>query len=120
MTASRKIVWRLIGIGGIGLLAIFYGPQAFNGIRAGFPEDALHAAALRDCAKVNPNFNRFDQDQRADCYVRNPLLMGSSSGSPNQVDLAVSAARGHQFQTDVIQQQQLARYLDARDAQHDR
>jgi hypothetical protein len=120
MTTSKRIVWRLIGIVGVGLLAVFYGPLAINGIHAGFPGDELHAAALRDCAHVNPNFNRFDQEQRADCYAGHPLLMGDSSGPPNQVDLAASAARGHQFKTDVFQQQQLARYLDARDARRDR
>jgi hypothetical protein len=42
--------------------------------------------------------------------------MGESGVPQNEVDLAVSAARSHQPKTDVVQQQQLARYLDARDA----
>jgi hypothetical protein len=120
MKRSQKIARRLIGIGGFGLLAVFYGPQALNDIHAAFPGDALHAAALRDCAAANPAFNRLDQEQRADCYAGHPLLAGESSVPSSQIDLAVSAARGHQFKTDVVQQQQLARYLDARDAGRNR
>jgi hypothetical protein len=115
MKTSPKVIRRLIGIGGVGLLAAFYGPLALNDIRAAFPGDALHAAALRDCAAANHAFNRLDQEQRADCYAGHLLLMGESSVQQNEVDLALSAARGHQFKTDVVQQQQLARYLDARD-----
>jgi hypothetical protein len=113
MMISPKIARRLIGIGGVGLLAVFYGPLAVNEIRAAFPGDALHATALRDCAQVTPSFNRLDREQCADCYAGHLLLMGESEAPQNEVDLAVSAARGHQFKTDVVQQQQLARYLDS-------
>jgi hypothetical protein len=115
MKTSQKIARRLIGIGVIGVLAIFYGPLALDEICAAFPGDPLHAAALRDCAAVDHAFNRLDQEQRADCYAEHLLLMGDSSVPQNEVDLAVSAARNHQSKTDVVQQQQLARYLDARD-----
>jgi hypothetical protein len=117
---SQRIIRRLIGIGGVGLLAAFYGPLALKNIRAAFPGDALHAAALGDCAAANHAFNRLDQAQLADCYAGHLLLMGDSAVALNEVDLAVSAARGHQFKTDVVQQQQLTRYLDARDARRDR
>jgi hypothetical protein len=112
MHTSRKLVMRLTGLAGVGLLACFYGPLAVDAIRAGYPGDALHAAALNDCAVVNPAFNRLDQEQRTACYARHQ--MGESGVFPNQVDLAVSSARDHQLKTDVVRQQQVVRYLDAR------
>jgi hypothetical protein len=112
MQTSRKLAARLTGLAGVALLAAFYGPLAVDAIREGYPGDALHAAALNECAMVNPAFNRLDQEQRAACYARHQV--GASGVLPNQVDLAVSSARGRQVKTDVIQQQQLSRYLDAR------
>jgi hypothetical protein len=114
MQTSRKLVVRLTGLAGVGLLAAFYGPLAFDEIRAGYPGDALHAAALNDCAMMNVAFNRLDQEQRTACYARHQ--MGESGVFPNQVDLAASSARDHQVKTDVVQQQQVVRYLDARGA----
>ena len=47
---------------------------------------------------------------RAACYAMHP---------PNEVDLSVSAARLHRLDSDVVQQQQLDRYLAARNDQRD-
>ena len=116
MKTWQKNVRRLIGIGGVAVLAVLYGPLALNEIRAAFPGDALYGGALRDCAAANPAFNRLDQKQRADCYAGHLLPIGESGVPQNEVDLAASAARGHQFKTDVVQQQQFTRYLDVRDA----
>jgi hypothetical protein len=69
MRTSRKLVVRLTGLARAGLLAAFYGPGALNEIRAGYPGDALHAAALNDCAMVDPAFDRLDQEQRTACYA---------------------------------------------------
>jgi hypothetical protein len=112
MKTSQKLAARLTGLAGVGLFAAFYGPLAVDAIRAGYPVDALRAEALNQCAMANPAFNRLDQEQRTACYARHQV--GGSGVLPNPVDLAVSSARGHQVKSDVVQQQQLSRYLDAR------
>jgi hypothetical protein len=120
MKTSQKFGSRLCTFAGVGLLAVFYGPLVVDDIRAAFPGDALHAAALRDCALENTAFNRLDQAQRADCYATHPGLMRDARSAPNEVDLRMSAGRGHQPQNDVIQQQQLMDYFAVRSAQRDR
>jgi hypothetical protein len=108
MKTSKKTVWRLCGTVCVGLLAGVYGPDLLDNIRAAFPGDGLLAAALRDCALVAPAFNRLDPEDRAACYAKHP---------PNEVDLAVSAARPHQLDSDLIRRQQLDHYLAARNEQ---
>jgi hypothetical protein len=120
MKTSQKFGSRLCAFAGVGLLAVFYGPLVFDDVRAAFPLDALHAAALRDCALANTAFNRLDQVERADCYATHPGLMRDARSAPNEVDLRISAGRGHQPQNDVIQQQQLMDYFAVRSAQRDR
>jgi hypothetical protein len=84
MTTSQKRARRLIGMGVAGLLVVFYGPLSLNYIRAAFPGDTLHAAALRDCAAANPAFNRLDEEERADCYAGHLLLTAESGAAPNE------------------------------------
>ena len=110
MKTSKRTAWRLCGTVCAGLLVSVYGPDLLDNIRAAFPGDALHAAALRGCALATPAFNRLDPDDRAACYAMHP---------PNEVDLSVSAARLHRLDSDVVQRQQLDRYLAARNDQRD-
>ena len=49
-------------------LAGFYWSEIAAGYRAAHPTDPLRAHALSDCARMNPQFNRFWAADRTMCY----------------------------------------------------
>lgn len=110
MTMSHKIAIRLCGFAGISLLAVAYGPLAIEDLAAAYPKDVDRAAALDKCAAAIPTFDRLDQSERATCYATH---LANAAGL-NEIDLRNSAGRGRQPQNDVMQQQQLDRYFEAR------
>jgi len=49
-------------------LAGFYWSEVAAGYQAAYPSDSLRAHTLADCARMNPQFNRFWTSDRTMCY----------------------------------------------------
>jgi hypothetical protein len=65
--------WKsFVRIGPVFALAVavtaFYWPDATAAYRAAYPGDPLRAHTLADCARMNPQFNRFWMADRTMCY----------------------------------------------------
>jgi hypothetical protein len=52
----------------------FYWPDATAAYQAAYPGDPLRAHTLADCARMNPQFNRFWMSDRTMCYEGHRLV----------------------------------------------
>ena len=67
MDRKRFVRWALAFVLVLAV-AGFYWSEISDSYRAAYPSDPLRAHALADCARMNPQFNRFWMTDRIMCY----------------------------------------------------
>lgn len=73
MTPKHLAIWALAPVLVLVLPSLYWSKLAAV-YRAAYPSDMLQAHALADCARMNPQFNRFWAADRTMCYEGHRLV----------------------------------------------